>query len=315
MFIVLFALIFAVSALAGPFQQKYVSSDANWIIHADVEKFSKTQIGGFVLNEFRSEEANKKFAAFQVIFNFDPRKDLKSLTLYGPNNNPKQAVALIRGTFDADRLTTLLRANDTYSEIRYHNHIVHSWIDKENHKGKVKSRKEPSFGCFHPNGIVVLGTDLEPVKKALDVMDGKKPSLKTTYSFHGLSLPGQPSFLAAVANLSEMGELGPKATVLKQAKSINLALEETGGNLRGHLILSTRTAVTATRVQAVVEGMIAIALLVQEENPELARLAQELSVSVDNKTVRVSLDSPASDILAVLQKQIEQSKAKNQPTP
>ena len=63
-------------ANAGALKKKTVSADTKWVMHADIENFKNTQIGSYILGELGKEGANKKLAAIQAIFNFDPRKDL-----------------------------------------------------------------------------------------------------------------------------------------------------------------------------------------------------------------------------------------------
>ena len=95
------------TAVAGPLQPTDVVNDPVWVLHVDCDALKQTVVGKYVLGEMEKPEAQKKFAAFQAIFNFDPRKELHGLTLYGTSSEPEDGVLLVYADFDPARLTTL----------------------------------------------------------------------------------------------------------------------------------------------------------------------------------------------------------------
>ncbi len=48
------------------------------------------------------------------MLNFHPINDLESATVYGTSSDPEKAVALLRGSFDSERLTGVAQDSDDY---------------------------------------------------------------------------------------------------------------------------------------------------------------------------------------------------------
>ncbi|MBN1674271.1 MAG: hypothetical protein JXR37_24695 [Kiritimatiellae bacterium] len=296
------------SLFGGPFRQERVAAEAQWVVHADVERFGGSQIGAFILKQLSTAEANNKFAAFQAIFNFDPRSDLQALTLYGQDNLPQHGVALIRGNFDADRLVTLVRAKDTYEEIGYGEHVIHSWLEKKDEEPQQKRRgrgyEGPSFGCMHADGTLVMSGDLDTAKAALDVLDGKRPNLTAAERFGGLPGGKEPCFFVAVANLGQMPQLNAKTAIVQKTDKLALSVCEANGRLDARLVLTARDADTALQIQKLVDGMTALALLAAEQTPALARLAGAVRTELQGDAVLVCVDYPVQDLVAALEEKI-----------
>ena len=279
---------------AAGFQSKQVSSSATWVVHADVEKLRQTQVGGFILGKLNEGEAANKLAAFAAVFGFDPRKDLNTVTLYGKSKDPAQSVVLAGGTFNGDQLVTLLKANNTYESQAYGTYTIHSWIDEK------KPNEGRQYGCLHPGGTILISHGADMLKEALDVLDGKQAGLDTAKVFGGALLADAPFFMAG-ANISQVGDVRPDAAVLKQAAGGQMALAEKDGSVVLAVAVTANSLEAATNMQSVAQGMVAMAQLGQEKNPELARIAQATRISRDGNTVRLDLTYPVNETIALLE--------------
>ena len=169
--------LFALAANAGPLQRNLVAANAVWVAHLDVDRFKETEVGQYVLAEMEKPEAQNKFAAFQAVFSFDPREDIRGLTLYGTGNRPEEGVLILQGRFDANRLLTLVRAAKDYTSSNHRAHVVHEWTDE---KKEAQGRKDArTVAAFH-SGRLVLGQGRGTVAAALDVLDNQAPNLSST---------------------------------------------------------------------------------------------------------------------------------------
>lgn len=72
-----------VGAQAAPLEPATVINGPLWVLHVDTDALRPTTVGQYLLAEMEKPEAQQKFAAFQSIFSFDPRRELHGLTLYG----------------------------------------------------------------------------------------------------------------------------------------------------------------------------------------------------------------------------------------
>jgi hypothetical protein len=284
----------AAQAWAKPFQVAQVSDSATWVVHADLDALKATQVGGFLLEKLNTGDAANKMAAFTAIFGFDPRRTLNTITLYGKDKAPEKSVLMAEGLFDQVQLLTLLKANSTYTEQPYGTYTIHSWIDaKKPHEGR-------QYGSFHPGGLVLISRGDAMLKEALDVLDGKHASLDAQKAF-GAALPVRAPFFMAGVDLVSAGDLNPQAQMFKQAHSGQLMLAEQNGNLTASVQLSAQDAGAASNIQAVAEGMLALARLGQDQNAQVARLAQAARISRQGNDVRLDLSSPAQEIISLIE--------------
>lgn len=288
----------SVAAQALPLQTERVGAGARWVAHVDVDKLKTTQCGRYLLDQLGKDEPNRKLLAFQAMFNFDPRKDVSSVTLYGTDNRPENTVTLVKGTFDTQRLETLVRAGDDYEETKHGLHIVHSWIDHKHGDHRL-------FASIWGDGTVVLGGEAS-IGPALDVLDGRAPKVVAT-TFPGMTPGRQTAIFIASADLSGATNVNPKAVILAQASSGYLALTEIGDQFQADIGLSAKTVEAATQLESVARGLAAMAVLGQEQSPEVAKLAGATTIVRDGLQVAVALRYPAADLVAGFQQMAQRA--------
>jgi hypothetical protein len=94
-----------------------------------------------------------------------------------------------------------------------------------------------------------------------------------------------------------MRGLGPRAATLRQASAAQIGLGETNGRFEGMLVLSAKDPTVLPSMEAVVQGIIALAVLGEEKHPALAELAQSLDLSTQGNALRIGLNCPAADVV------------------
>ena len=133
-----------VTSIAGTVPEG-VHEGAQWFAHADLHALKATTVGERVFSGLNEGDANAKLAALSAVLNFDPRSDLRELTLYGFGGDHDGAV-IVRGAFDEERLLTLVRAGGSYESEQHEEHLLHSWIDEK--KGHQKRVYGSVYSCF-----------------------------------------------------------------------------------------------------------------------------------------------------------------------
>src|SRR5205814_3420565 len=116
------------TAFAGPLNRADVSAQAVWVAHIDCDTLRPTTLGQYLVTELEKPDATARFAAFQSIFSFDPRKQLHGITLYDAGSTPADGVLLLYVDFDPDRILTLARAANGYDSLTNGQHVIHNWI-------------------------------------------------------------------------------------------------------------------------------------------------------------------------------------------
>ena len=294
-------LLVAVPALAGPLAKEQVSALANWVVHADVERFRTTQICELIRPELENLGIQEKLLNFEAIFSFHPIDDVRDVTIYGKGQDRKNAVALIEGTFDKQRLLTIVGMNPEHEEIGYADRVVHKWVDEN--KKDPDGHGEITYGCFFQDDLIMIGTGLDAIKHAIDVLKG---SARNAANVNFVQPPAgtKGAFLQIMAyDLAQIVGDKPDAAVLKQAEQLGLLIGETEGRFYGGLILKAKSEEAAQAINKMLDGIVAFATLSGEENPKLAKLANNVKISCAQSTVLVRLEADPSTVVQCLKEQ------------
>lgn len=266
------------------------------MLHVDCDTLRTSAIGQWLLSEMDKPEAQAKFAALQMMFNFDPRKQLHGLTLYSSGKTPEDGVLLVYADFDADRLTTLAKAAKEYQSTTYKQHVIHNWLDdKKKARNGVKPRV---FASIQGGHIVVFGQQEARVAQALDVLDRAAPNLAGNSVFPQLGVNGSGSIVQAAARKLELPDSDPNAALFRLSRMARLQVSEGQGQLRATLNLEASDDEVAKQMATVGQGLVALMKL-QKDNPGSAKLAEALSLKQDGASVVVSLAIPTAEAIEI----------------
>ncbi len=307
----------AVPVLAAPLQKNEVSPTANWVAHVDLEAFRSSGIGKLVLAELQNQGIEQKLQSFAAIFSFHPLQDIRDVTLYGKGRDRSNAVALVDGRFDSQKLLALVRLNPQYQEIPYKGTTLHRWPQEEKKNGQSAGgpANQMMYGCICDGDRVVLGTGLEAVQQAVDTIQGQAAG--TSSALLDQIPQGQGKVFAQVV-ASGVGQIvgeDPKAALLKQTDALTLTIGETADQVFGELNLQGQSAEMAGNMTELLQGLIAWAQMMGNEQPQLAELAKKLSVSRTDKTTQVRFGAPAQTLFEFLKEQWAQQRQKQSRQP
>lgn len=299
---VLSSLLLALGATASEFDPAHVPTEARWVAHLDLDALRKTQVGAMVLGHLNEGTANNQLNAVKAMIGIDPRTDLRGFTVFGASERPEEAAVVAHGTFDAERLLTLLRANGSYAaEDAGDGLTLHRW--KDDKKGTLQ------YGMFIRDRIVI-SQGREAMKVVAGTLLGQRNSLATTPSAALRTDGFKGAVFAASANLEGIAAKDPKAAMLKNALSASVSLGEAGDSIVGRLSVLAADDATAGQLNAMASGMVAFALMNQDADPNVKKLAQGLSSAQNGKTVQVELKLPVGEIKEKLDQEIRRNQAR-----
>ena len=129
-------LILSSSGWAAPLNRTHVPAGAKWLVHADFDAFDGTEMWRLI-SQTISEKDQKKIDAIATLFGSDPTRDIYGATLYGTDAKEENAVVMIYGRFDKEKLLGLLVLNETYDESEYNGQKLYHWVDEKDNKQKV----------------------------------------------------------------------------------------------------------------------------------------------------------------------------------
>ncbi len=287
----------ALTAPSAPLQRADVAAEPTWVLHVDCDGLRPTAIGQFLLAELEKPEAQAKFAAFQTIFSFDPRKQLHGLTLYSTGKAPENGVLLVYADFDPERLVTLAKGAKDYQSTTYKQHTIHNWIDD---KKKAKSGVKPRvYAAIYGGHIVIFAQREARVAQALDVLDRAAPNLAGGTVFQQLGAGRGTSFVQAAARKLDLPDSAPNAALFRLAKMARLEVGEAQGQLRATLSLEAEDEDVARQMASVGQGLLALMKL-QKDNPGSVKLADALSLKQEGAGVTATLAVPTADAIELI---------------
>lgn len=288
----------AATAIADPIQPKSIPADAKWVVHLDVENLTQTKLGEFVGNEILDKQLAKPRAQLQQHLGIEVDwRDIQSITVFGKSlkkSADRQAVLMIRSRHD------IPASLDSVVEKFAAQKPNEAALQKSDEDGAtVYALKNEAFGSPVGRDLFLVSKSREQLAAARRVLDGKAPNVTNVKSFPALHQPAGGFLVAAINDAFSNGiKLPPQAEGLKNAESGQIVAGEKEDRIFVNLSVNTKEAEAATKLQQVVQGLIALASLAQAENPDIQKLAQGTKVTSEDKTVQVRIDVSAADVIA-----------------
>ncbi len=303
-FIIIFSLAIIlqpVHLIAEPLIKSYISTDADWVVHIDYDRFRKSQVGQIIRSEIVNSGIEAEFKKFKETFSFHPINDVNSITIYGQGKNLENAVALIKGRFDKDKLLGFVKMNPGYKQIEYNGMIIHQL--KQPGKDFPQSTAEGMmYGGFYDKNLIILNRKLAEIEKALEVLQGLRPGAGD--DFWGNNIVSNNNFFEAfVKNVSEFVDSNSSAVVLKNTKRLVLEMGENDKNVFIKTSLYADSKETIEGIKKLLDGIIAYLTLEESKTPELVQFAKKIQLTVDDNKVQISLEMEP-DTMKLLTKQL-----------
>lgn len=301
----------AVPASGGPLHKNEISPAANWMAHADVEAFRNSGLGKLVLGELQAQGLEEKLQVVAAGFSFHPLKDVRGVTLYGKGKDRSNAVVIIDGQFDPERLVSVVRANAQYQEIPYQGVTLHRWLNEE--KKGDQTTTAMMYGCIHGGRQIVVSAGLEALKGAVDTLKGPAGGAPSPL-LGQIPESGKGVFLQIVATgLGEIVGEDPQAAVLKQANLLTLTAGQPAENLAIDLNLRGESAEVADTMVQMFQGLVAALTMASQDQPKLGELVKAVSVSRADKMAQIRFAAPAQAAFEFIKQQLEQKKQEQKP--
>lgn len=293
-------------AFGAPLQKSEVNPSADWVAHLDAEAFRSSTLGKLVLAELKNQGLEQKLQDFSNIFSFNPLQDIRDITVYGTGQDRSNAVAVVEGKFDTQKLLSLIRLNSQYQEIPYKGSTLHRWRQEERKDPQAPSDQKGEqmmYGCICEGNRVVVGAGLQAVQRAVDTLKGQATG--TPSGLLNQIQPTQGTVFAqvAAAGVGKMAGQNPQAAMLQQTDSLALTLGETADKVFGRLSLKGQTAEVAENTTKMLQGLVAMIQFSANEQPRLAELAKNINISQADKTTEVRIEAPTQAIFQFIKEQ------------
>jgi hypothetical protein len=150
-------------------------------------------------------------------------------------------------------------------------------------------------------GPIIISKSEELIDATRERLAGKGPSLSSSSTFGELPLVGNSFIVLGAAEvLNDFHGIPAQAKVLQMADGGRVALGERAEQVYLDLTLRGKTAEVTHQIQQVIEGMVALVNLGQPDLPDVLDLAKSVKVSSQDRLVTVSMEYPATKVIARL---------------
>ena len=314
---------------AAPLNPQSVSAKAQWVMHVDLERVQSTEVGAKLLAG--ADQQAKSVTGFKAIldkYNFDFRRDVKGMTLYGlsvPKQKqagvPADVAVLCHTAFNPAALLKDIKALPGYTEVKHGRYTIVPMPDVDA-EGKMTLTTGKGYICFCKN-LMVGGETPDIIKTSLDVLCGKAAGMKTgTPDAAWLGKSTDSAFYLAVGKLSDDTGTGPGTPAAAigggaQPQSLCFLLDEVaaangqGGSVNGELVATMKTPEEAAQGQMMgqmVLGMASMTLQGEGRKPgitpelkkALLQLMSGITFSAQGGDLKISLNAPSATVILLV---------------
>jgi len=293
--------------LAAPPDFRQIAAEATWLAHVDVDAIRASLLAQKVYQKHLHADSKAEIAIqlLRIQFGIDLSRDLHGITLYGRKIGKNEGVLLVHAQLDREILLKRAREAPDHAVKTYRGYEIHCWTD-----GKGKRDEHPVMGTFFKPTVLVFALTLGELTSALDVLDGRSPSLAGKGSPLAAPVPSGAAVVARAVGLAN-AELPFKSPLVTQSESFDFAVGENQGEAFAEATLTVKSAQIADRVRSILGGLRAMAELQWSEDQDALRLIGHFKVRVVDKAVLVQFRAPANDVWT----QIEKDWSRARPNP
>ncbi len=167
------ALLTAAPAAAESLEPGEVASDAKWLMHMNVDEIRYTALAQDIQQQLIQGQDNQgRLDWVQDKLGINLRSDLHGLTFYGRSYAPHEGVGLVHADYDRGKIVAAVEKQPKHKAADYRNYTIHEWQAEQGGKHHNLAL------AFHGEGTIVVSGSIEQAQAALDVLDGRQPSLK-----------------------------------------------------------------------------------------------------------------------------------------
>ena len=281
---------------AEPLNLRQVSATAKWVAHVDVDMMRSSQ----AFQKAYPKAADEWYDIFSQLerlnaeFGLNLENGLHSITVYGNQLGNLSGVLLANVEVDQIALESGMTGATGYQASKHRTHTLHSWSDEHG----------PMTGVFYTPKQLLFARSTEEVTAALDVLDGKSPSLEGKNSTLAASIPAGAFFVGRAIALAN-AELPWQSPLVKQSESLNVALGLKDDKVFFEGQLTAKSVEAASQFKDLIQGGRAMVLLHLPPTPELTKLLDAVKITVKDKSVSVDFRASVDEVWAEAEKAYE----------
>jgi len=279
---ILAAALLAVSTVTAQIKTSYFPADLKLLAHIDMKRLASSRTGDLILGAM-DERSQRKMDSLTALSGIEMKKDLNSLYILSTGEGKKSGMVYATGRFDVPKLTTILGGNDGFKSEAFGPNKILTWTDND----------KTHHGSFVNNGLVIGSDNIDQLKKALTLVQGKGESLSAESPLAKI-IPGKDKrFLSFAAyDVGKVAEAAPQMQMLKDAKSVFFSIDQAAADKADVMLNAAVSAANLEKAQqmsTMIQGIQAMMMMQAAQNPEVAQLAKNFKVVTNGTKIKMNL--------------------------
>ena len=295
-------------AWAGPMVPKDIGAGAKWFGHVNFEAIRSMKLVQDLKDKCPvHQQCQAMMGELAKKLGMNPLEDVLGATLYSSHYGGDLGVVLVYvKKLDRERMVNLLREkHPDYKTSEYGSRLLYNWT--LGHHGKNMDMT----GTFASDKLIVIGADATQVKTALDVLDGKKPSLAKDAPLIK-DIAKNALFASRGIDVPEEYRKTTKCPVLHNCKTATAVWVEKGGQITGKYEFATVSEETAKSFKAIVDGLMALGQLRHSGTPAVKKIMDGLKVETKGASFTATFTTSTTDVEAAVKAVMEHKKVSPQ---
>jgi hypothetical protein len=233
------------------------------------------------MNDFKDE-----IAEIERVGQIDFFKDISHVTVISMGDDDDAVVAL-SGKLKKNHLVSLLKKEESPSEMDYGQYLIYHWDDE--------------YGTFVNDSLLMISEAETSLKAVLDTVSGKMKDISATALASQLKTLVPGNFLtAASVKLNDMIEDDDfPSAVLKNSKGAFFSVAEAGNKVKARLSLEAESPETAKNLSDVVNGLKSLLAMQEKVDPEWG-LIKSLKMNVQGSSFTLETEALIEEILELI---------------
>ena len=241
----------AAPVLAQPDPADFVSADARWLAHVDVDRLLGADLVRAVMDKEGVSFDSGEFADMKTALGLDPVTDVHAVTVYGTAQDPERAVAVVSGNVKLEQALDRLVMHMKREERAVGDLQLHHWSERDSNSGDelftYVARRVDS-----DERLLLAGANADDVVHAARVVRGEAKGLSGSGSSLVLApSPGAAIYVSASPELLDGLDVDAPDEVVKMVSSLRLEIGENAGNTFIDARLGVREAAQAQQIVAI----------------------------------------------------------------
>jgi hypothetical protein len=272
---------------AAPLDLKEVAAKSQWVGHLDVDAMRQSSVvrRAYEKVKERHKDVDTHLSLASNFIGIDLRTDLQGLTFYGPHLHQHKGVMIVHGKFDADRLAALEKVAPAHEHTKYGDYEIHSGEAKHHH------HTHPVAATFVKPDRIVFASGVDDLKAALDVLNGKSPSLTSDSALAG----NIPEGTIALFRAKDLGQDGC-CNFAKRLDSFRFVVGEHNGESFKRVRLVAKDEEVPKELAKAAEGLDALLRLHCGDNKVGKKLINATRINAEGKSLTILWKAPADDV-------------------